>query len=55
MVIAALATGAVLFITAIYYSRPKSKMISVDNIHPQKEILKSRKIFTLAAEPVEQE
>lgn len=55
MVIASLATGAVLFIAAIYYSRPKSKMISVNNLHPQKEILKSRKIFTLAAEPVEQE
>ena len=55
MVIASLATGAVLFVAIIYYSRPKPKLIAADKIHSHEEIIKPRKIFSLAGEPVEQE
>jgi UDP-GlcNAc:undecaprenyl-phosphate/decaprenyl-phosphate GlcNAc-1-phosphate transferase len=56
LVLAALATAAVLFVAIVYYSRPKPKIIhSPSAIKAEEEILKPRTIFKLASEPVEQE
>jgi len=55
MVIGALATAALLFVTVIYYSRPKPKYINVENSQHNGEIIKSHKILTLVSEPVEQD
>ncbi len=55
VVIAALATAAVIFITVIYYSRPKSKFNNVQAPERKKEFIKSRKVLTLVSEPVEQD
>ena len=55
IVIAALATAALLFITVIYYSRPKTKFINAEVREQEGEIIKSHKILTLAGEPVEQD
>lgn len=54
MVIGALATAAFLFVTIIYYSRPKSRYITVEEAQPKSEIIKSHKILTLVSEPAEQ-
>jgi len=54
MVIGALATAALLFVTIIYYSRPKQKFATEVREH-EGEILKSHKILTLVGEPVEQD
>lgn len=54
MVIGALATAALLFVTIIYYSRPKPKFAAEVREH-EGEILKSHKILTLVGEPVEQD
>ena len=54
MVIGALATAALLFVTIIYYSRPKPKFATEAREH-EGEILKSHKILTLVGEPVEQD
>lgn len=51
MVIAALALAALLLITVIYYSRPKSKIYTIS---AGKEILKSHKILTLVRDTAEQ-
>lgn len=53
IVIGALATAALLFITVIYYSRPKPKYITEIREH-EGEIIKSHKILTLVSEPSEQ-
>ena len=55
MVIAALATAALLFVTVIYYSRPKTKFVNTEAREHEGEIIKSHKILTLANEPVEQD
>ncbi len=55
MVIAALATAAIIFITVIYYSRPKAKLINVQASEPKKEFIKARKVLTLVSEPAEQD
>jgi len=55
MVIAALATAAIIFITVIYYSRPKAKFINVQASEPKKEFIKARKVLTLVSEPAEQD
>ncbi|MDQ6757786.1 MAG: undecaprenyl/decaprenyl-phosphate alpha-N-acetylglucosaminyl 1-phosphate transferase [Bacteroidota bacterium] len=55
MVIAALATAAILFISVIYYSRPKSKFISAESREHEEEIIKSHKILTLVGESMEQD
>ncbi|MGI8581065.1 MAG: MraY family glycosyltransferase [Chitinophagaceae bacterium] len=55
MVIGALATTALLFVTVIYYSRPKLRYINADEREHKSEIIKSHKIFTLVSEPVEQD
>ena len=54
MVIGALATAALLFVTIIYYSRPKPKFVTEVREH-EGEILKSHKILTLVGESVEQD
>lgn len=55
IVIGALATAALLFVTIIYYSRPRSKYITkAPAIEHKDEIIKSHKILTLVSEPVEQ-
>ena len=53
-VILSLASSAVLFVGIVYYSRPKSKLISVEPVAKEGKILKSHKIFTLAGERLEQ-
>ncbi len=55
IVIAALATAALLFVTIIYYSRPKTKFVNTEPREQEGEIIKSHKILTLANEPVEQD
>ena len=55
MVIAALATAALLFVTIIFYSRPKSKYVASEAREQEDEIIKSHKILTLAKEPVDQD
>ena len=55
MVIAALATAALLFVTVIYYSRPKTKFANTEAREREGEIIKSHKILTLANETVEQD
>ena len=54
IVIAALATTAILVVGIIYYSRPRSKMISVP-LPEEDSVIKSHKILTLSATAVEQE
>ena len=54
LVVVALASAAVLFVAAVYYSRPKLKPESIEAINGQK-IIKSHKILTLATERVEQD
>jgi UDP-N-acetylmuramyl pentapeptide phosphotransferase/UDP-N-acetylglucosamine-1-phosphate transferase len=54
IVIGALATAALLFVTVVYYSRPKPRYAAEAREH-EKEILKSHKILTLVSEPVEQD
>lgn len=53
LVIAALATAALLFVTVIYYSLSKRKHL-LQEPHSS-EIIKSHKILTLVSEPVEQD
>jgi hypothetical protein len=53
-VILSLAVCAVLFVSIVYYSRPKSKLISVDPVIKEENIIKTHKIFTLAGERLEQ-
>ena len=55
MVIGALATAALLFVTVIYYSRPKSKFVTAEARGQKEEIIKSHKILTLVKEPIEQD
>ena len=55
MVMAALATASLLFVTVIYYSRPKTKFVTTEAREQEGEIIKSHKILTLANEPVEQD
>ncbi len=54
MVIAALATAALLFITIIYYSRPKSKYITSE-AREHEDIIKSHKILSLVRDTVDQD
>lgn len=54
-VVGALATAAVLFVSIVYYSRPKQKLLSSDALSTEQKIIKSHKILTLAGEPVEQD
>ncbi len=53
-VILSLAVCAVLFVSIVYYSRPKSKLINVDPVAKEEKIIKTHKIFTLAGERLEQ-
>lgn len=55
VVIGALATAALLFVTVIYYSRPKSKFVTSEAREQKEEFIKSHKILTLVKEPVEQD
>ena len=55
MVIAALATAAIIFVGIVYYSRPRPKSLNGVMRNDEEKILKSHKIFTLAGETVEQE
>jgi UDP-N-acetylmuramyl pentapeptide phosphotransferase/UDP-N-acetylglucosamine-1-phosphate transferase len=54
MVIGALATAALLFVTVIYYSRPRSKY-SIDVIDQEEKIIKSHKVLSLAGEHAHQD
>jgi UDP-N-acetylmuramyl pentapeptide phosphotransferase/UDP-N-acetylglucosamine-1-phosphate transferase len=54
-VIASLATAALLFITAIYYSRPKPKFVTSESREHQENIIKSHKILTLVRETADQD
>ncbi len=54
MVIAALATVALLFVTVVYYSRPRAKYITESEEH-EEQIIKSHKLLTLVGEPVDQD
>jgi UDP-N-acetylmuramyl pentapeptide phosphotransferase/UDP-N-acetylglucosamine-1-phosphate transferase len=58
MVIGALATAALLFVTVIYYSRPRQRFVTAGaevTTEHKGEIIKSHKILTLINEPVEQD
>lgn len=55
MVIGALATASLLFVTVIYYSRPRSKFITAEIREDEKEIIKSHKILTLVRETADQD
>jgi UDP-GlcNAc:undecaprenyl-phosphate GlcNAc-1-phosphate transferase len=55
MVMGALATAAFLFITIIYYSRPKAKFANSEVREQQGEILKSHKILTRVNEIADQD
>jgi UDP-N-acetylmuramyl pentapeptide phosphotransferase/UDP-N-acetylglucosamine-1-phosphate transferase len=55
MVIGALATAALLFVTIIYYSRPRTKYVAPEAAKSKSEIIKSHKILTLVSDPVEQD
>jgi UDP-N-acetylmuramyl pentapeptide phosphotransferase/UDP-N-acetylglucosamine-1-phosphate transferase len=54
MVIGALATAALLFVTVIYYSRPKQKFVNAEATEHKGEIIKSHKILHLVSEPADQ-
>ena len=54
MVMGALATAALLFVTVIYYSRPRSKFIT-SSPDEHEEIIKSHKILTLVRETADQD
>jgi len=54
MVIGALATAALLFVTVIYYSRPKQKFVNAEATEHKGEIIKSHKIIRLVSEPADQ-
>jgi len=53
-VIISLASAAVLFVGGVYYSRPKPKLLTVEDREEEK-IIKSHKILTLATGRVEQD
>ncbi len=56
MVIAALASAAVILVGIIYYSRPRTKIIPArSGIAKEEDIIKTHTILTLAGERVEQE
>lgn len=55
IVIAALGVTALLLVSTIYYSRPKSKFATAEVREHESGILKSHKILTIANEPVELE
>ena len=55
MVILALSSVSLLIVSIIYYSRPKSKTISLQGRNQKETIIKSHKILTLAGETVEQD
>ena len=55
MVILALSSVSLLLVSIIYYSRPKTKAISLPDLNPKEAIIKSHKILTLASETVEQD
>lgn len=55
MVMGALATAALLFVTVIYYSRPKTKFVNAEAREHEEEIIKSHKILTLVNETVDQD
>ena len=53
-VILALTGVSLLFVSVVYYRRPKPKTISFPSLSPQETIIKSHKILTLAGETLEQ-
>jgi UDP-N-acetylmuramyl pentapeptide phosphotransferase/UDP-N-acetylglucosamine-1-phosphate transferase len=55
LVILALTSTSVFLVSIIYYSMPKSKPVSFATQNQNDSILKSRKILTLAGEPLEQD
>ena len=55
LVMGALATASLLFVTIVYYSRPRSRYITPEPAEPRGEIIKSHKILTLVSEPVDQD
>ena len=55
LVMIALTVTSILFVTIIYYSRPKFKVLSFKSQNTQESIIKSHKILTLAGESVEQD
>jgi UDP-GlcNAc:undecaprenyl-phosphate GlcNAc-1-phosphate transferase len=55
MVILALSSVSLIMVSIIYYSRPKSKTISLQGRNQKDTIIKSHKILTLAGETVEQD
>lgn len=54
LVIAALASAAVIFVAIVYYSRPKLKTSEVESLSDE-NVIKSHKILTLATERIEQD
>ena len=56
MVILALSGVSIAIVSAVYYSRPKSKPVIVPGagLKQKEAIIKSHKILTLAGEPIEQ-
>lgn len=55
MVIGALATAALLFVSIVYYSRPKSKYSTTEGSVNENEIIKTHKILTLVRETADQD
>ncbi|MEO6329216.1 MAG: MraY family glycosyltransferase [Ginsengibacter sp.] len=57
LVIAALASAAVVFVSIVYYSRPKLKAENIERVNmiSDENMIKSHKILTLATERVEQD
>ena len=54
MVIGALATASLLFVTITYYSRPRSRY-SIQEIEHEEKIIKSHKVLTLVGESINQD
>lgn len=54
IVIGALATASLLFVTITYYSRPRSRY-SIQEIEQEEKIIKSHKVLTLVGESINQD
>lgn len=50
-----LATVATFIVSIVYYNRPKAKVLRTNSQVSEDTIIKTRKIFTLASEPLEQD
>ena len=55
VVMLVLATVATFLVSIVYYNRPKAEVFHPDTQIAEESIIKTRKIFTLASEPLEQD